>query len=93
MRESRIEKHLKQVVKSYGGECLKWVSPGRHGVNDQLAFLPDGQFYMFECKRPGYSLDPHQERFRLRMKELGFTVIKCDSIEFIDDFFSYRYRK
>ena len=44
----------------------------------------DGEFFMFECKRPGYSLDPHQERFRTRMDELGFTVYKCDSIEFID---------
>ncbi len=93
MRESQVEKHLKKVVKELGGECLKWVSPGRHGVNDQLAFLPDGVFFMFECKRPGYSLDPHQERFRIRMADLGFTVIKCDSIEFIDDFFGYRFRK
>lgn len=87
MRESKVESHLKQTVADLGGECLKWVSPGRHGVNDQLVFLPNEEFYMMECKRPGEDLKPHQERFRDRMAELGFTVYKCDSIEFVDEFF------
>ena len=87
MRESKVEKHLKQTVIELGGECLKWVSPGRRGVNDQLAFMPGGKFHLFECMRPGKDLEPHQKRFKSRMAKLGFTVHKCDSIEFVDNFF------
>lgn len=93
MRESKVEKHLKTVVEKCGGECLKFVSPGRAGVNDRLIFLPGGRFYLFECKRPGKDLEPHQKRFRARMNELDFKVHKCDSIEFIDNFFGYLMRK
>ncbi len=87
MRESKVERHLVETVEALGGECLKWVSPGRNGVNDRLVFLPGNGFYMFECKRPGEELKPHQKRFKKRMAKLGFTVHKCDSIEFVDAFF------
>lgn len=88
MRESKIERHLKKTVRDLGGECFKWVSPNRHGVSDQLVFLPNGKLYLMECKRPGKELDPHQQRFRKRMGELGWHVYKCDSIDFIDGFFA-----
>jgi hypothetical protein len=88
MRESAVERYLIKVTEQLGGECLKFVSPGRHGVNDRLVFLPGSGFYMIECKRPGEQLGPHQKRFRARMAELGFTVHVCDSIEWVDVFFA-----
>lgn len=39
MRESKIEQYLKEQVEAAGGECRKFVSPGRRGVPDQLVLM------------------------------------------------------
>ena len=43
MRESEIEKRLKNAVKMRGGLALKFVSPNFNGVPDRLLLLPEGK--------------------------------------------------
>ena len=67
MREAGIEQRIVSVVKSKGGLCLKWVSPGYTGVPDRIAILPGGRVVF---KRVGDLL-----------RTLGCTVIIADKLE------------
>ena len=42
MREREIERKLVSVVKSRGGICPKFVSPGFDGMPDRVVLLPHG---------------------------------------------------
>lgn len=63
MLEKHNEKYLVKKVKSLGGRCYKWVSPGNRGVADRIAILL-GQVWIIETKRQGESLDPLQDEFK-----------------------------
>ena len=71
MKESGVESHLFSRIRRIGGECLKFVSPGRAGVTDRIVILPGGEVVWVETKRPkGGRLSPGQVRFHMRMREL-----------------------
>ena len=53
MRESRIERRLASAVKTQGGLCLKFISPGWDGAPDRLTLLPRGRMAFVELKAPG----------------------------------------
>ena len=53
MRESEIEKRLKNAVKMRGGLALKFVSPNFNGVPDRLLLLPEGKAAFAELKATG----------------------------------------
>ena len=81
MREKSIEKKLVAAVKSRGGICPKWVSPGLDGVPDRLVFLPGRHFGMVEVKAPGEKPRALQvSRHRLSAK-LGFPTYILDGEE------------
>jgi len=84
MRESRVELHLRRVVKTLGGECLKFVSPGRRHVSDRLVFLPGGDLWLVELKAPRKTPRAGQVRFQKRLSALGFRAIVLDTKEKID---------
>lgn len=84
MRESTLEHRLVREVKRIGGEALKWVSPGNRGVPDRLVILPGGRTVYVEMKAPGKPLQPLQERWAKKLRNLGQTVYKVDSEEDID---------
>lgn len=53
-KERDIEGYFVEQVRSLGGECLKWISPGTTGVPDRIVILPLGMAVEFvELKRPG----------------------------------------
>ena len=71
--EKEIERKLVNMVKRYGGHCLKWVCPGWSGVPDRLVLLPGGRVYFVETKRPkGGRLSPLQYKWYQWLTELGF---------------------
>lgn len=86
MRESEIEKRIVRKIRSAGGLCLKWVSPGFTGVPDRIILLPGKRIVFAEIKRPGEDLRPRQKRVRQQIEDLGFTVLRVTGEEDLDDY-------
>lgn len=81
MRESKVERALVARVKSLGGDCEKFSSPGRRGVPDRIVLLPGGRIVFVELKAPGKQATKLQERDHTRRRALGFDVKVIDSLE------------
>lgn len=73
LKEKDIEKQLVNGVKSLGGRCYKWVSPGNSGVPDRIVLL-DGETIFVELKRVGGIVSPIQERQIRRIAKTGNQV-------------------
>lgn len=86
MRESTIEKALKDRAKALGGECRKVAWVGRSGAPDRLVMLPIHTTWV-ELKAPGKKPEPHQLREHERMRAMGQRVLVIDSLELIDYYF------
>jgi hypothetical protein len=71
MRESEIEKHFVWTVERMGGITYKFTSPGRKGVADRIACLPDGSTWFVELKTKGGRLSPLQKMFAADMAALN----------------------
>jgi hypothetical protein len=96
MRESAIEKALKDRAKALGGECRKVAWVGRSGAPDRLVMLPPAKgpslratntAFWVELKAPGKKPEPHQLREHGRMRAMGQRVLVIDSLELIDHYF------
>lgn len=81
MLEKDIESALCARVKSLGGLCEKFVSPGRRSVPDRIVTLPGGAIVFVEVKAPGKKPTDLQERDHARRKALGCRVVVIDSME------------
>ena len=86
MYERDIERALVRCVKSLGGLCLKFVSPGWDGAPDRLCLLPGGKICFVELKRPGAKPRPLQLRRHEQLRRLGFDVRVIDSMEEVRGF-------
>ena len=85
MREADIEKRLTRGIKSMGGRCWKFVSPGLAGVPDRIILLPGGRIAFAELKAPGEKERPLQEWVQDQIRRLGFTVYSTvDTPEAVD---------
>ena len=71
MRESEVERHFKWAVERAGGKTYKFTSPGRKGVADRIACLPDGSTWFVELKTKGGRLSPLQTMFAEEVKNLN----------------------
>lgn len=85
IRESDVEKYLKQRVKELGGKTrkVKWLD--RRGAPDQLVMLPEiksrgpagtipSERFLVEVKRPGGVVEPHQLREHKLLRSYGWRV-------------------
>lgn len=87
MLENEVEKHLcKRVKNDLGGWALKFVSPGQNGVPDRIILVPMGRIYFVETKAPGKKLRKLQNWVCGLIMQLGFTVLRIDTKEKVDDF-------
>lgn len=77
MRESKIEKLLREGVESAGGMCEKFVSPEKAGVPDRIVTWP-GEVHFVEMKKPGEAPEPHQLRDHVRRRALKQKVFVLD---------------
>ena len=84
MLEKQIECKLVTAVRSRGGMCTKWVSPGLDGVPDRLILFPGGRAAFAETKAPGKKLRRLQARRKAQLECLGFRVFVIDSPEQIE---------
>ena len=69
--EKEIEQHFVWTVERLGGITYKFTSPGRKGVADRIACLPDGSTWFVELKTKGGRLSPLQKMFAADMAALN----------------------
>ena len=81
MRESEIEKRLKNAGKMRDGLALKFVSPNFNGVPDRLLLLPEGKAAFAELKATGRKMRSLQIKRKRQLEALGFLVYCIDGIE------------
>ncbi len=81
MRESEIEKRLKNAVKMRDGLALKFVSPNFNGVPDRLLLLPEGKAAFAELRATGRKMRSLQIKRKRQLEALGFLVYCIDGIE------------
>jgi len=70
MKESEVENHFVWTIERIGGKTYKFTSPGRKGVADRIACLPDGQTWFVELKTKGGRLSALQKLFAEDMARL-----------------------
>lgn len=85
MNEKIIEKKLVEEVRSMGGLCPKFVSPGLDGVPDRIVLFPMGKAVFAETKAPGKVMRPVQMRRKQQLESLGFKVYLIDGFEKIGE--------
>lgn len=87
--ESVIEQYLLDTVEALGGVTRKVIYQGRRGAPDRHCYLPGGVLIIVECKRPvGGVLHPLQERELGTLNRLGFTAVRVNTKEQIDELFA-----
>jgi len=86
MRESEIERHFVWTVERMGGITYKFTSPGRKGVADRIACLPDGSTWFVELKTKGGRLSPLQKMFAADMAALNQRYMCIWTKEQVDEF-------
>jgi len=84
MRESDLEKQLVRKVKSKGGLCMKFVSPGLRGVPDRVILFPVNKVVFVEMKAPKGKLRKQQILRLNQFTDLGAICYVIDSEEKID---------
>lgn len=85
MRESKIEKYLKDETEKLGGLCLKFTSSIR-GVPDRIVLLPEGKIYFVELKNEQGKLSVPQKYLHKKFKRLGIHVYVPNSKAQVDRF-------
>ena len=85
VRESDIEKYLKNLVEEKGGVCWKFTS-STSGVPDRLVLLPAGIVAFCEVKRQGVLPRPQQVKKILQIQRLGSDAGWIDSKESAKEF-------
>jgi hypothetical protein len=86
MRELEIERHFVWTVERMGGVTYKFTSPGRKGVADRIACLPDGSTWFVELKTKGGRLSPLQKMFAADMAALNQKYACLWTKEQVDEF-------
>lgn len=86
MLEKQIEQALIRRVKSMGGLCEKFTSPGRRSVPDRIVTLPGGIVIFVELKSPGSKPTRNQQADHDRRKSLGCDVRVIDCLEKVNLF-------
>jgi len=81
MQEKLTERKLAEAVKSAGGMCPKFVSPGLDGMPDRIVLLPDGKIGFVEVKAAGKAPRALQFRRHEQLRALGQKVFLLDRAE------------
>jgi hypothetical protein len=85
MKEKIVENHFVWAVERIGGKTWKFTSPGRKGVADRIACLPDGSTWFVELKTKGGRLSVLQKMFMSDMALLNQRYMCLWTIEQVDE--------
>ena len=78
IRESEIEKTLREAVRAAGGRAYKFVSPGNRGVPDRIVCFPGKKLAFVELKSAGNKPTKLQLLQHARLRSMGFEVYVVD---------------
>lgn len=87
MRESEIEKILREETKKLGGRAYKWVSPGNAGVPDRIVVFPGRPPVFVELKAEKGTLTALQKAQIEKLKALGQDARVVKGLEGLAQFF------
>jgi hypothetical protein len=90
MKEKIVENHFVWAVERIGGKTYKFTSPGRKGVADRIACLPDGSTWFVELKTKGGRLSVLQKMFMSDMALLNQKYACLWTTEQIDGWLNER---
>lgn len=85
MRETKVERYLRQKTEQLGALCTKCTSPGTNGMPDRIV-LWDGRIWFIELKAPGKKPRKLQEYIHGEIRKQGFEVRVMDSLEDVEEF-------
>ena len=85
MKEKIVENHFVWAVERIGGKTWKFTSPGRKGVADRIACLPDGSTWFVELKTKGGRLSVLQKMFADDMAKLKQNYTCLWTTEQVDE--------
>jgi len=85
MKEKIVENHFVWAVERAGGKTWKFTSPGRKGVADRIACLPDGSTWFVELKTKGGRLSVLQKMFMSDMTLLNQKYACLWTTEQVDE--------
>jgi hypothetical protein len=85
MKEKIVENHFVWAVERIGGKTYKFTSPGRKGVADRIACLPDGSTWFVELKTKGGRLSALQKMFMSDMTLLKQSYACLWTVEQVDE--------
>jgi hypothetical protein len=85
MKEKIVENHFVWAVERIGGKTYKFTSPGRKGVADRIACLPNGSTWFVELKTKGGRLSVLQKMFMSDMTLLNQKYACLWTTEQIDE--------
>ena len=85
MKEKIVENHFVWAVERIGGKTYKFTSPGRKGVADRIACLPNGSTWFVELKTKGGRLSVLQKMFMSDMTLLNQKYACLWTIEQVDE--------
>lgn len=89
MKESSIERKLRQKVIARGGVCLKLAGTSEAGTPDRLLLLPSGRAVFVETKNEAGRISPRQAFMIKRLNALGFEAHVISSADEVDAFCDY----
>lgn len=85
MKESQVEKKLREKTERINGIYFKFSSPGTNGVPDRLVLL-NGKVYFVELKAPGKKPRKLQLYMHEEMRKRGFKVWVIDDLKGVEKF-------
>ena len=85
MKEKIVENHFVWAVERAGGKTWKFTSPGRKGVADRIACLPNGSTWFVELKTKGGRLSALQKMFMSDMTLLNQRYSCLWTIDQVDE--------
>lgn len=89
MLEKALEQKACKRIKELGGLALKFSPVASRGYPDRVILLNNGQLFFVEFKKRGLKPTKLQNLRALALRERGYSVYFCDSIDRFYDILSH----
>jgi Holliday junction resolvase len=87
MRESIIQRQIKEYLEKDGWMVIKLIQTSCNGIPDLMA-LKDGRAIFLEVKQPGKKPNDLQQYRIEKLQKAGFAAITATSVADVSNFFA-----